>query len=136
MTVAFMGVWTRPVESRAMDWADSLLLSSFTLASKIPEPSELIPLIILAITIIRCKLGRKTVQHLSTATRSGRRWQFTWMFFTNGIITIRSPLLESVTFVSNTLQISDPVILISVQSTLSLREALSSIPSSSPTLKP
>jgi len=36
MTVAFMGVWTRPVESRAMDWADSLLLSSFTLASKIP----------------------------------------------------------------------------------------------------
>jgi hypothetical protein len=135
MTVAFMGVWTRPVESRAMDWADFLLLSSFTLASKIPESSELTPIIFLAITIIRCKLGRKTIHHLSTAPKSGTRRQSTLMFITNGIITIRS-LLESINFVSNTLQISDPVNMIYVQSTLSLWKALSFIPSSSPALKP
>lgn len=34
--------------------------------------SELTTFIILAITIIRCKLGRKTIQHLSTVTGAGR----------------------------------------------------------------
>jgi len=33
MIVAFEGVWTKPVESRAMDWVDFFITSSFTLAS-------------------------------------------------------------------------------------------------------
>ena len=74
-----MHLWAfRPDLWKAELWIGRILyyFSSFTLASKIPEPSELTIFIISSISIIRCKLGRKTVQDLSTVAKCGTRRQY------------------------------------------------------------